>query len=364
MKETLQKLWSGVFALVFLLLGCTPGGPVDRGEGSPKASGDGVDLQGAGATFPYPLYSKWVAEYQKTHPGIRVNYQSIGSGGGIRQVTERTVDFGASDAAMTDEELAKAKGKLFHIPSTLGAVVVIYNLKGASDLKLSSEVVGGIFLGEIKTWDDARIADLNPGVSLPKDAITVVHRTDGSGTTAVFTEYLAKVSAAWADKVGTGKSVKFPVGLGAKGNEGVAGQVKTTPNSIGYAELAYAKQTGLSFAQIKNRAGKYVEPSAESITAAAAGAAAALPDDLRMSIVDAGGELAYPIAAFSYILVYEEQVDHVKGAALTEFLLWALYDGQAFGPALHYAPLPPEVVRAATAKLRTVHSAGKPLIKG
>lgn len=347
-------------ALLALVVGCKQsGGPVEKGS-----TGESIDLQGAGATFPYPLYSKWVAEYQRIDPRVRINYQSIGSGGGIRQITEKTVDFGASDAAMTDAELGKAPGKLLHVPMTLGAVVVTYNLQGVQSLKLTPEVVAGIFLGEVKAWNDPRIAESNPGVELPNQPITVAYRTDGSGTTAVFTEYLAKVSPQWKERVGSGKSVKFPVGLGAKGNEGVAGQVKTTPSSIGYLELAYAKQTGLAYASIKNQAGKFAEPSLESITAAAASVAGSMPADLRVSIVDAPGDVAYPISAFTYILVYEDQGNAVKGKALAEFLWWAIHDGQKLGPPLHYAPLPSQVVTAVEAKLRGMRVGGQPLLKG
>ncbi len=355
-------------ALLMLAVGCKqPSGPIDkkdRPSASTVSSADSIDLQGAGATFPYPLYSKWVAEYQRIDPRVRINYQSIGSGGGIRQIVEKTVDFGASDAPMTDAELAKAPGKLLHIPMTLGAVVVSYNLPGVDGLKLSPDAVAGIFLGEIKTWSDARIADSNPGVALPSQPITVAHRTDGSGTTAVFTEYLAKVSPQWKEKVGAGKSAKFPVGLGAKGNEGVAGLVKTTPGSIGYVELAYAKQTGLAYAAIGNRGGKFAQATLEGITAAAAGVAASLPADLRVSIVDPPGDAAYPISAFTYILVYEDHDDAVKDKALVQFLWWAVHDGQQFGPPLHYAPLPSEVVTAVEGKLRSMRSGGRPLLKG
>jgi phosphate transport system substrate-binding protein len=364
-------------ALFGLTLGCNspsgtsdspgPVAPPKEAELAPSAAADNpksIDLQGAGATFPYPLYSKWVAEYQKVDPAVRINYQSIGSGGGIRQITERTVDFGASDAPMKEEELAKAPGKILHIPTTLGAVVVAYNVPGLTDLKLSPDVVSGIFLGTIKKWNDAKIAKLNPGAKLPGDAITVAYRSDGSGTTAVFTEYLAKVSPAWKDKVGAGKSVSFPTGLGAKGNEGVAGQLKTTPGAIGYIELAYAKQTGLSYAAIQNRAGKFVSPAPDASTAAAAAAAGSLPDDMRMSIVDAPGDGAYPISAFTYILVYEEQPDAVKGKALAEFLWWAIHEGQKFGGPLDYAPLPAEIVTKIEAELKRLKAGGQVLLAG
>jgi phosphate transport system substrate-binding protein len=322
-----------------------------------------INLTGAGATFPFPLYSKWVAEYQRRDPRVRINYQSIGSGGGIRQITERTVDFGASDAAMSAELLAKAPGKLLHIPTTLGAVVVTYNVPGVTGaLKLSPDVLAGIFLGDVKKWNDPKIAALNPGVTLPDQAITVVHRSDGSGTTAVFTDYLAKVSPAWKEKVGVGTSVKWPTGLGGKGNEGVTGQVKTTPGTIGYVELAYAVQNQLPYALIKNQAGQLVEPKIASITAAAAGAAADLPEGLAVSITDAPGAEAYPIAAFTYVLVYQDSTDRTKAGALAKFLWWAIHDGQALAAPLHYAPLPPAVVTRVEAKLKTLTAGGQPLL--
>ncbi|HEV8320514.1 MAG TPA: phosphate ABC transporter substrate-binding protein PstS [Myxococcota bacterium] len=332
---------------------------------APPPSDGAIDLNGAGATFPYPLYSKWVAEYGKVDARVRINYQSIGSGGGIRQILERTVDFGASDAPMSDEELAKAPGKLHHIPTTLGAVVLAYNVPGLTGtLNLSADAVAGLFLGDIKTWNDPKIAALNPGMKLPADAVSVAYRSDGSGTTAVFTDYLAKVSPAWKAKVGAGKSVKFPVGLGAKGNEGVAGSVKTTPGTLGYVELAYATTTGLPYASVINKAGKSVAPAIDSITAAAAAAAAAMPEDLRVSITDAPGDAAYPISAFTYILVYEDTADAVKGKALAQFLWWAVHDGQAHCAALHYAPLPAAVVTKVEAKLRLLKSGGAPLLAG
>jgi phosphate transport system substrate-binding protein len=375
----LNSAYVGSFLFAALALGCGQSGsnassgepsapadkaaaPADKPEPPKPAAPETIDMQGAGATFPFPLYSKWVSEYQKVDPRVHINYQSIGSGGGIRQITEKTVDFGASDAPMSAEELQKAPGKLIHIPTTLGAVVVAYNLPGVSGLKLSPEVVAGIFLGEIKTWNDKKIAGINAGVKLPKDAITIAYRSDGSGTTAVFTDYLSKVSPAWKDKVGSGKSVKFPTGLGAKGNEGVAGQLKTTPGSIGYVELAYAKQTDITFASLKNQAGKFVEPSLEAISAAAASVSSTMPEDLRVSIVNAAGDAAYPISAFTYILVYEDQADAKKGKVLAQFLWWAIHEGQALGPALHYAALPADVVTKVEAKLRGLRNAGQPLL--
>ena len=343
----IRAAWLGLL----LAVGCS------KGEGKHT-----VDLQGAGATFPYPLYSKWVAVYQKEHPRVRVNYQSIGSGGGIKQILEKTVDFGASDAPMNDGEMGKAQGKILHIPTTLGAVVLAYNLAGVTGLKLTPETVAGIYLGEITRWNDARLAADNPGVTLPDEAIGVAYRSDGSGTTAVFTDYLAAVSPAWKDKVGAGKSVKFPAGMGAKGNEGVAGQVKTAPGTIGYVELAYARQTGLSFASLKNAAGTFVEPSLEGISAAAAGFVASMPDDLRKNIVNPAGETAYPISAFTYILVYAELPDGEKSKALVDFLWWALHDGQKVGADLHYAALPAEVVAKAEAALKSITVGGKSVL--
>ncbi|MBN1960430.1 MAG: phosphate ABC transporter substrate-binding protein PstS [Deltaproteobacteria bacterium] len=349
-------------AIVVLVFGCTSNTKVSSTD---SAGDESIDIHGAGATFPYPLYSKWMDEYHKIDPRVRINYQSIGSGGGIRQITERTVDFGATDAAMKESELAKLAKPIFHLPMTLGAVVVTYNLPGIKSLKLTPELIAGIFLGEITKWNDKRIITVNQDIALPDQAIAVVSRSDGSGTTAVFTQYLAKISQTWKEKVGEGKSVKFPVGLGAKGNEGVAGQVKTSPGNIGYVELAYAIQTGLPYATIKNKAGSFVQPTLESITAAAAGSgdATQLPEDLRMSIVDAEGKDAYPIAAFTYILVYEEQAAAVKGKALVQFLWWAIHEGQKLAPPLHYAPLPQAVVTKVETKLKSLHdTAGKSLL--
>ncbi|MCL2011647.1 MAG: phosphate ABC transporter substrate-binding protein PstS [Cystobacterineae bacterium] len=355
------------FAMLGFSVGCKPsdtalGTSAEKKSETSKQKGKPIDIQGAGASFPYPLYSKWMFEYQKREPLIHVNYQSIGSGGGIRQITEKIIDFGASDAPMTPEELAKVSGKIFHIPTTLGAVVVAYNLPGVSRLNFSPQVIAGIFLGEIKSWDDPSIAELNAGVTLPKQPISVVYRTDGSGTTAVFTEYLSKTSASWKEKVGTGKSVKFPEGLGAKGNEGVSGQMKMTPGSIGYVELAYAKQAGLAYAWVQNSSKQFVEPSLENIAAAAEGVGAAMPEDLRMSIVDAPGERAYPISAFTYVLIYEEQPDAQKGKALGQFLWWAIHEGQQFGAALHYAPLPSQMITKIEEKLRQMKSNNQVLV--
>ena len=313
-------------------------------------------VTGAGATFPFPLYSKWFSDYNKKIPSLRFNYQSIGSGGGIKQITERTVDFGASDAPLSDEELAKASGVL-HIPTVLGAVVVTYNAP-VEGLKLTPETLSGIFLGTIAKWNDAALAKDNPGARLPDTAITVAHRSDGSGTTYVFTDYLAKVSPAWKSKVGAGKSVKWPVGLGAKGNEGVTGLVKGTPGAIGYVELAYANQNKLASAALRNRDGAFVKPTLEATSEAAAGVE--MPDDFRVSITNAAGRSAYPIAAFTYLLVYRDQADRAKGEALIGFLWWAVHDGQASASALDYAPLPRAVVTRVEKKLQAMTVQGKP----
>jgi phosphate transport system substrate-binding protein len=339
-----------------------------RGEGvqpvRPPASGrpgQAISLTGAGATFPYPLYSKWFDVYEK-QTGVRINYQSIGSGAGIRQIIERTVDFGASDAPMTDEQLAQAPGKILHIPTVLGAVVLTYNLPGVETrLNLTPDTVAGIFLGEITRWNDPRIARDNASARLPDSPIVAVYRSDGSGTTNVFTDYLSAISPAWKTRVGKGTSVNWPVGLGAKGNEGVTGQVKQLPGAIGYVELAYAVQNRLPYAFVQNQAGRFVEPTLDSTSAAAAGAAQSMPDDLRVSIVNAPGVESYPIAGFTYLLVYQEQADPAKGKALVDFLWWALHDGQQYARDLLYAPLPSEVIRKAEAKVTTITAQGRPL---
>lgn len=349
--------------ILLCLVGCR-GQSSDSASTSASAAGASakagpVSLNGAGATFPYPLYSKWMSEYNRLHPDVMINYQSIGSGGGIRQITEKTVDFGASDAPMNAEEQGKAPG-VVHVPTTLGAVVVAYNLPGVTDLKLSPAAVSGLFLGTITKWSDAKIAADNAGTKLPDTAVVVAFRSDGSGTTAVFTDYLGKVSPEWKEKVGVGKSVKFPVGLGAKGNEGVTGQVKTTPGAVGYLELAYAMQSQLSMAAIQNAAGKFIKADIAAVTAA--GSSVELPDALHASITNAPGDAAYPISAFTYLLVHQDAVDARKGATLGSFLWWALHDGQKLAEPLHYAPLPAAVVTKVEAKLRTLKAGGKPAV--
>lgn len=311
-------------------------------------------INGAGATFPYPLYSKWFSEYAKIDTSVKFNYQSIGSGGGIKQIIGQTVDFGASDKFLTDEELKAAPGKILHIPTVIGAVVVTYNVPEAGKgLKLSSEDVADIFLGKITKWNDPKIADDNPGVRLPDQPVIVVRRSDGSGTTSIFTDYLSGVSQEWAQKVGKGASVKWPVGLGGKGNEGVAGLVKTMKNSIGYVELAYAVENGLSYATIKNRSGSFVEPSIKSTTAAAA-AVKNMPADFRVSLVNQPGKDAYPIVGLTWLLVYEQQKDKVKGQKLVEFLNWSMDAGQRMAGPLLYAPLPENVEKMVRKTIKTI----------
>jgi phosphate transport system substrate-binding protein len=319
-------------------------------------------VQGAGATFPNPIYQKWFSEYNKITSSVKFDYQSIGSGGGIKQITERTIDFGGSDAPMNDAALKAAPGPILHIPTVLGAVVVTYNLPEIqAELRLTPQAIAGIFLGQVKKWNDPAIASTNAGVSLPDKDITVVHRSDGSGTTYVWTDFLSKASPEWKDKVGTNTSVRWPVGVGAKGNEGVTGQVKQTPYSIGYVELIYAQQNKLPYASIQNLAGEFVKPSLESVTAAAAAAAGAIPDDLRVSITNPPGKDAYPISSFTYMLVYREQPDEAKGRELVNFLWWAIHDGQSMAKELGYAPLPPEVVAKAESKIKSITYQGKPL---
>jgi phosphate transport system substrate-binding protein len=319
-------------------------------------------INGAGATFPYPIYSKWFDEYAKIEPGLRFNYQSIGSGGGIRQISEQTVDFGASDGPMTDEQLKKVKGELFHIPTVLGADVATYNLPGNPKLRFTPDVLADIFFGKITKWNDPRIKTLNPDANLPDQSIVVVHRSDGSGTTYIWVDYLSKVSQEWEQKVGRGTSVKWPVGLGGKGNEGVAGQVKNTPGAFGYVELAYAITNKLPVASIRNQAGKFVEPSIESTTAAAAGAAQNMPSDFRVSLTNPPGDKVYPIASFTWLLVYRDQPDEVKGRAIARFVWWATHEGQRYASDLLYAPLPAQVVKQVEQKIKQITYQGKPIL--
>ncbi|HEY3989755.1 MAG TPA: phosphate ABC transporter substrate-binding protein PstS [Acidobacteriaceae bacterium] len=300
-------------------------------------------LNGAGATFPYPIYSKWFSEYSASHPGVEINYQSIGSGAGIRQVTAGTVDFGASDGPMSDAQLAASKVKIQHIPTVLGAVVPVYNLQGVGGgLKFSPDVLADIYLGKITNWNDARLAKDNPGAKLPNTEILVVHRSDGSGTSYIFTDYLSKVSADWKAGPGKGTSVSWPRGLGAKGNEGVAGMVRQTPGAIGYVELIYALQNKIETGLVRNAAGVFVKPTIESVTAAAA-SMKEMPADYRVSITNAPGKDAYPISSFTWLLILNPAPDQAKGKVIKDFLSWIM-DHESEVTALNYAPLPPSVV--------------------
>ena len=313
-------------------------------------------INGAGATFPYPLYSKWFYEYTKVDPSVNFNYQSIGSGGGIKQIMSETVDFGASDGALTDEQLKQAPRELFHIPMTAGAVVITYNLPQVSErLKFSPDVVADIFLGKINRWNDPRIAKDNPGVNLPNENIIVAHRSDGSGTTNIFTDYLSSVSSNWKAKVGKGTSVDWPVGLGGKGNEGVTGLVKQSPGAIGYVELAYAVKNNLPCADIKNKSGNFITPSIESTTAAVNGKIDSMPADFRVSLVNPDGADAYPIAGLTWILVYKNQTNKIKGQKIVEFLHWAITDGQKYSKDLLYAPLPESLVKKIKEKIDQIN---------
>jgi len=311
-------------------------------------------INGAGATFPNPIYSKWFNEYAKVDTSVRFNYQPIGSGGGQKQITARTVDFGASDGPMSDESLARAPGKILHIPTVAGADVITYNLPGNPKLKLNGDAIANIYMGNITKWNDPKIAALNPGVNLPVLPIVTVHRADGSGTTFIFTDYLSSISPVWADTAGKGTSVKWPAGTGlaAKGNEGVAGQVKQLSGAIGYIELIYAEQNKMPFADVKNSSGNFVTPSLDSITAALA--TAKISEDFRFSMVNPPGDKAYPIAGTTWLLVYEQQKDAAKGKKLVEFLNWALTKGEAMAPSLDYAPLPDEVQKRVLERIKTI----------
>jgi len=334
----LRKLYP-VFALLLLVL--------------PTAAQ--TKLNGAGATFPYPIYSKWFNQYHQEHPEIEINYQSIGSGGGIRQVTAGTVDFGASDGPMSDQQLADAKKKIIHLPTVLGAVVPAYNIPGfKGELKFTPEVIAGIYLGKITTWNDPAIAKANPGVSLPGQSIIVVHRSDGSGTTYIFTDYLSKVSNEWRDSVGKNTSVKWPTGLGAKGNEGVAGMVRQMDGAFGYVELIYAVQNNITFGSVKNAAGVFVKASLDSTTAAAA-SMKAMPADFRVSITNAPGKDAYPIASFTWLLVPADWSDKTKEKTMVDFLNWMVNGGQGMTKDLSYAPLPKNVADKVKARIKDIH---------
>src|SRR4029077_9346291 len=329
MRKTILVVW------LLLCLAATAGA---------QSSGT-VLLNAAGATFPYPIYSKWFDVYHQQHPNIQINYQSIGSGGGIRQLLAGTVDFGASDGPMSDEQLAQAKFKILHFPTVLGAVVPTYNVAGvASELNFTQKALAGIFLGKITKWNDPEIANSNKGVSLPGADIVVVHRSDGSGTTYIWTDFLAKVSEEWKTKVGKGTSPNWPVGLGGKGNEGVTGLVKETPNSIGYIELIYAVQNNIAYGKVENPAGKFVKADLAGVTAAADKASKEIPDDFRVSITNAPGPASYPIASFTWLLVPAQIPDAAKRDAIKDFLKWMLKEGQNYNEGLSYSRLPKPVI--------------------
>jgi phosphate transport system substrate-binding protein len=329
-------------ALVIVVAGC----------GRQQQASAQLLINGAGATFPYPIYQKWCSEYSKVDPSVQINYNSIGSGGGQQQIIAGTVEFGASDGPMSDADLAKAPGKILHIPTVAGADVLTYNLPGSPTLKLDGATIADIFLGKVTKWNDPEIAAQNPGVQLSDMDLVVVHRADGSGTTYIFADYLSSVSKEWETQVGRGKSVKWPAGQGAKGNEGVTGMIKQTPGAIGYVELVYAKQNKLPFADVKNATGEYVTADIASVTKALA--AATVPDDFRFSMVNAAGSGAYPISGTTWLLVYESQKDPVKGKKLVEFLNWALTKGEAMAPELDYAPLPESLQQRVLERIKTI----------
>jgi phosphate transport system substrate-binding protein len=383
--STSKRLGALAFATAIVFGACTSGGgnpssaasqaaPTTAGDSTapggsaaataPEPATANLTLQGAGATFPTPLYSKWFEDYSAKYSNIKIDYQSIGSGGGIKGITEQTVDFGASDAAMKDTEVAAlpAGTKVLHVPTALGAVVVIFNLQGVTDLNLDAANIAGIFLGKITKWNDPAIVANNTGATLPDKAILVVHRSDGSGTTNAFTTYLDTVSPDWHTGVGAGKEVKWPTGVGAQGNDGVATAVKQTDGAVGYAELQYAVQANLASAKVKNADGQFVAGSTDGVTAAAEAAAADFPADFRANpIINGKGATAYPIASYTYLLVYQDQKDADKGKTVVAFMYWALTDGQAEENALGYAPLPKPVQEKAIAELHTFTTGGSPI---
>jgi phosphate transport system substrate-binding protein len=351
------KTLAALALIATLNVACGGGRPATNSTGAPGsgAAGDRVQLNGAGATFPYPIYSKWFSEYNKLHPNIQINYQSLGSGAGIRQLTERTVFFGASDQSMTDEQLKKAPGTILHFPTVLGAVVPVYNVEGVSAaLKFTGPMLADIFLGKIKRWNDPALTKLNPGTKLPSSEITVVHRSDGSGTTFIWVDYLSKISAEWKQKVGANASVNWPAGVGGKGNEGVTGLVKQTPGSIGYVELIYALQNKIPYGSVQNQGGEFVTPEVGSVTAAAAGALANMPDDFRVSITNAPGQGAFPISSFTWILLYEQPQDAKLAPVMVDFMKWALSDGQKMAADLGYAPLPAGLIQKELEQLNRI----------
>ncbi|MEO6981719.1 MAG: phosphate ABC transporter substrate-binding protein PstS [Edaphobacter sp.] len=347
---------SGIVAAMLIAMCMTGCKQSASPTGSAANTSRAQNLNGAGATFPYPIYSKWFSDYNHLHSNVKINYQSIGSGGGIRQVSEGTVDFGASDGPMSDQQMKEADVKVMHIPTVLGAVVPVYNIPGVSkDLNFSGDVIAGIYLGTISKWNDSRIAKDNPGANLPDKQILPVYRSDGSGTTYIFTDFLSKVSPDWAAKVGRNTSVKWPTGIGQKGNEGVAGIVRQSPYSFGYVELIYALQNKMAYGSVRNASGKFLKATTEGVTAAASAAAKTMPSDYRVSITNAPGETSYPISSFTWLLIPTHSADANKGKAISEFLYWMLDHGEAEAAALGYAPLPEtvqEMVRKSIAQIK------------
>src|ERR1700693_2160048 len=348
-RKATMKIKSAI-ASIILGLAAVVGGV------TPAQAADARLINGAGATFPYPIYSKWFDEFGKKHPDYHFNYQSVGSGAGIRQVSEMTVDFGATDGPMNDDQLKASKQTLLHFPTVLGAVVPSYNIPGVNaEINFTGTALAKIFMGQITKWNDPELVKANPGIPLPDKAIVVVHRSDGSGTTYIWTDFLSKASPEWSQKVGKGTSVNWPVGLGGKGNEGVSGFVKQTPYAIGYLELIYAVQNKEPYGKVQNSAGSFVKATLESVSAAAAGAVKSMPEDFRVSITNPPGQAVYPVASFTWLLIPQEIKDHNKGNAIVEFLNWMVSDGQDFAGALSYARLPKEVIekeKAAITKIK------------
>ena len=371
MKRSIWRPIAAALAVSIIAAACGGGGtaaPAAAGSGAAASAcfpvkgrcpDEATSLSGAGATFPAVIYTKWIDEYNKL-TNVQVNYQAIGSGGGIKGITEKTVDFAGSDNAMTDQQLASAKAPILHLPTVMGGIVATYNLPGVTSLKLTGDTLSGIFLGDIKKWNDPKILADNPGVSLPAADIATVHRSDGSGTTAVFTDYLSKVNATWKTKVGSAQTVEWPGGVGAKGNDGVAGAVKSTPSSIGYVELIYALQQKLGAATMRNASGKFIDANLDSVSKSAVGVA--LPDDLRASLTNSTNPDAYPIVAMTYLLTFKEVADRGRALAMARFFWWDTHDGQAFAKDLGYAPLPPDVQTKVEAKIRSITSGGQPVL--
>ncbi|MEQ1727112.1 MAG: phosphate ABC transporter substrate-binding protein PstS [Vicinamibacterales bacterium] len=357
MKTAMFRLFVRVVPVMLAVVtaACGGGTATDDKAAAPAADAK-IQINGAGATFPYPIYSKWFDEYYKKNGSIEINYQSIGSGGGIRQVSNETVFFGATDGPMTDEQLKAAPGVILHFPMVLGADVPVYNLAGVAELKFTGPLLADIFLGKVKKWNDPAIAKVNAGVALPNTEITVVHRSDGSGTTYIWADYLSKVSPEWKEKVGVSTALNWPAGVGGKGNEGVAGLVSQTPGSIGYVELIYALQNTIAFGAVQNANGEFVKASTESVTAAAAAAAGTMPADFRVSITNAAGAGAYPVSSFTWLLLYEDPKDKAQSKAMVDFVKWALTDGQQFASQLGYAPLPSDVVKQELTVLERVRT--------